>query len=261
MENGVNLYHNAAFLYDFDNRDIVQADIPFYLDYAAKYPGYILELACGTGRVSIALAQNGHKIFGLDLSDSMLEQFSAKLMSQPKTVQDNIWIEKHDMSSFQLDREFSLIIIPFRSFQCLTTEETQRSCLKCVHEHLRDDGVFIINTFRPYKKLDETWVYPEAVQWETVDEKTGNKIVKKHRGPRIDVANQIIYPEMIYQITEPEGQVFETRDPLELKYYYYDQLKDLLESSGFEIKEEFGYYDKRSVDDGGEFIFVCGKKQ
>ena len=71
--------------------------------------------------------------------------------------------------------------------------------------------------------------------------------------------NQIIYPEMIYQIVEPGGRVMEIREPLELKYYYYDQLKELLESSGLKIKEEFGYYDKSSIENGKESIFVCSK--
>lgn len=43
-----NLYEKSASLYDYDPRDIVKADIPFYLEYAAKYSGEILELACGT---------------------------------------------------------------------------------------------------------------------------------------------------------------------------------------------------------------------
>jgi 2-polyprenyl-3-methyl-5-hydroxy-6-metoxy-1,4-benzoquinol methylase len=173
-----NLYQEVAFLYDFDTRDIVKVDIPFYLEYAAKYRGNILELACGTGRVSISLAQNGYKVYGLDLSDSMLERFKKKLADQPKNVQDNIGFEKYDMSSFQLNQEFSLIIVPFRGSQALTTEEMQRNCLKCIDKHLENKGVFIINTFRPYTKMDESWVYPEIVQWEALDEKTGNKIVK-----------------------------------------------------------------------------------
>jgi SAM-dependent methyltransferase len=261
MEIQPNLYQKVAFLYDFDNRDIVKSDIPFYLEYAAKYAGNILELACGTGRVSIVLAQNGYKIYGIDLSDSMLEQFTIKLVNQPRNVENNIWIGKHDMSCFQLHQAFSLIIIPFRGFQVLTSEESQRNCLKCVYKHLKEEGVFIVNTFRPYQKMDETWIYPEMVQWEAADEATGNKIVKKHKGPKIDVINQIIYPEMIYQVIEPNGKILEVKEPLELKYYYYDQLKELLESEGFEIKEEFGYYDKSNIDDGKELIFVCGKKR
>ena len=260
MDTQPNLYPKTAFLYDFDNRDIVKSDIPFYLEYAAKYPGNILELACGTGRVALTLAENGCKIYGIDLSESMLEQFKLKLKDRPRTVRDNIRLVKDDMSDFQLDQDFSLIIVPFRAFQSLPTEESQRSCLKCVHKHLRIDGVFIINVFRPYKTMDESWIYPEIVQWEAVDAKTGNNIIKKHRGPKIDIANQIIYPEMIYQVVAPDGKVTEITEQLELKFYYYDQLKALLESEGFEIKEEYGYYDKTNIKDGKELIFVCGKK-
>lgn len=255
-----NLYLNTAFLYDFDNRDIVKSDIPFYLEYAARYSGNILELACGTGRVALELAKKGYKILGLDLSESMLEQFRLKLKHQPEAVQNNVRLARCDMSEFQLDQEFTLIIIPFRAFQSLVTEASQRNCLKCVYRHLSDDGVFIINVFRPYGPMDERWIYPEMVQWEVVDEKTGNKIIKKHRGPKIDVMNQIIYPEMIYQVIEPDGKTTEIIEPLELKYYYYDQLKSLLESEGFEIREEYGYYDKTDINDGNELIFVCGKK-
>lgn len=51
-----------------------------------------------------------------------------------------------------------------------------------------------------------------------------------------------------------------TLEVRELKFYYYNQLRDVLESSRFEIKEEFGYYDKSKIDDGNELILVCGKK-
>lgn len=62
MNNKSNLYQKTAFLYDFDNLEILKADLPFYLEFAAKYSGDILELACGTGRVSLVLAQNGYKV-------------------------------------------------------------------------------------------------------------------------------------------------------------------------------------------------------
>ena len=254
-----NVYEDTAFLYDYDTRDIVQADIPFYLEYATKYPGKILELACGTGRVAISLAKNGFKTYGIDLSDSMLEQLELKLALEPENVKSNIAFDKFDISDFDVGRSFSLVIIPFRSFQSLISEDSQRGCLKCVHKHLDMNGVFIVNAFKPYKRLDESWVYPEMVQWETIDENTGSKITKKHKGNKIDVSRQIIYPEMIYQITKPNGELKEFRGQLELKYYYYDQLKGLLESEGFCIVDEYGYYDKSDINQGKEMIFVCRK--
>jgi hypothetical protein len=60
------------------------------------------------------------------------------------------------------------------------------------------------------------------------------------------------------QVVKLDGEIVETRELLELKYYY-DQLKELLESEGFELVEEYGYYDKCSIDKGKEMILLCRK--
>ncbi len=52
----VNLFRVTASLHDLDQRNITKDGISFYLEYASKLPGSILELACGTGRVTILLA-------------------------------------------------------------------------------------------------------------------------------------------------------------------------------------------------------------
>ena len=81
-----NQYINTAKLYDLDQRDNLIADIPFYLEYAKKLNGKILELGCGTGRVSIELAKNGYFVTGLDLSESMLEIYKNKLIIYQKIL-------------------------------------------------------------------------------------------------------------------------------------------------------------------------------
>ena len=70
-----NTYEFAARLYDLDYRD--RSDVPFFR--ARAQGGSVLELACGTGRVSLALAENGARVHGLDLSPQMLGVFREKL--------------------------------------------------------------------------------------------------------------------------------------------------------------------------------------
>jgi SAM-dependent methyltransferase len=245
-----NLYLKAAKYYDYDNRDNLTADIPFYLEYAQKTGREILELGCGTGRAAIPLAEAGFCVTGLDLSDSMLDIFKEKLENVPEKVRSKVKYVKGDMSSFSFEKRYNLIIAPFRAFQALTEENDINSCLKCVHEHLSDDGLFIVNVFRPYKVLDESWCYPETVQWETADKGTGIKITKKHWGSKIDVERQIIFANFAYEISDESGSFERIEEKLSLKYYYYQQLKDYLAENGLEATEEYGWYDKSNIKNG-----------
>lgn len=254
MELG-NIYENTAWLYDYDNRDNLTDDIDFYKEYVSKLGGEVLELGCGTGRVALKLAEAGFEITGLDLSDTMLEIFSEKLKNS--SYKDNITLVKGNMSEFNLRKKYKLIIAPFRAFQSLTEEEDIINCLNCIKEHLTHKGFFILNVFRPYKELDETWCYDEVVQWEVNDDNRGHKIVKKHWGDKIDTVNQIIYPHYVFEITDSNGNMKRLKEHLKLKYYYYDQIVRHLKEAGFAIEEEYGWYDKSNIENGRELIFVC----
>ncbi|HBL84426.1 MAG: methyltransferase type 12 [Clostridiales bacterium GWF2_38_85] len=254
-----NLFRNTAWLYDVDKRDNLQADIPFYIDYAKMQKGEILELGCGTGRVSIALARQCFKVTGLDLSIQMLDIFRAKTENEPE-LKDKITIVHGDMSDFNLQKKFSMIIAPFRVFQALTEDDVIKQSLRCIREHLTYDGIFIINVFNPRPVMDEGWCYPETVQWERLDENTGNYVVKKHWGDKIDTQNQIIYPHYAYEVTDKNGIKSRHTEDLKLKYYYDNQLSQTLENAGFRIKEKFGWYDKSTIEDcKRELIFICTK--
>jgi SAM-dependent methyltransferase len=277
-----NRYINSADLYDLDQSGNPTIDIPFYMEYAKKQigdifdfecakkqngnildfkhikkrSGDILELGCGTGRVSIELAKAGYSVTGLDLSEQMLKIYRNKIKNLPKSVGEKIEIINGDMAEFHLDKKFSLIIAPFRAFQALTAENDVKNCLKCIKEHLSGDGIFIIDVFRPHKTMDESWRSEESVLWERDDEKSGIHAVKKECRERIDVNKQIIYPYFVYEVKGKNGKTERRTEYLELKYYYYEQLIELLESNDFRVLEEYGGYDKRGIESGGEFIIV-----
>lgn len=258
MENNdFNLYKNAAKYYDYDNRDNLTADIPFYHEYAQRTGREILEIGCGTGRVAIPLAEVGFCVTGLDLSDSMLNIFKEKLVNVTEQVRNRVKLINGNMSNFSFDKKYDLIIAPFRAFQALTEVNDINNCLKCINEHLKSNGLFIVNVFRPYKVLDESWCYPETVQWETVDQNIGIKITKKHWGSKIDVVKQVIYPNFAYEISDESGSFERIEEKMSSKYYYYQQIKDYLESNGLAVVEEYGWYDKSDIKDGREMIFVC----
>ena len=257
-----NLYNSSARFYDFDNRDNMLDDIPFYLEYAHRQAGShsnaeILELGCGTGRVSIILAEAGFSVTGLDLSFQMLEVFREKLEGK-KDLSDKITITCGNMARFSFDRKFSMIIAPFRAFQALTDDGEIDSALLCIREHLSGEGIFIVNVFNPRPVMDESWCYGEVVQWDRLDEKSGIRVVKKHWGDKIDTQNRVIYPHFAFEVTYPDGRAERIVDDLSLKYYYNEQLRAVIEKAGMEICEEYSWYDK-APKNGREIIFICKK--
>ncbi len=258
-----NLYLNDARFYDLDPREFLKADIPFYLRFAAKTRGPILELACGTGRITIPLAEAGHETWGLEYSETMLELFKIKMTGFPKLTTDKIHLVQGDMSHFQLDREFPLIILPCRSFQLLYDEEKENACLKTVYSHLSGNGFFIIDigNFIPNKEKEGEWVSNEEFfDWENSDPQTGCKIQRTHIRKEIDMVRQIIYPQKTYRITKPDGAIEKVVKRSPWKYFFEDQVKNLLFANGFKIVEEIGDYDGRPITEKNpEFLYVCQK--
>ncbi|MDP8267217.1 MAG: class I SAM-dependent methyltransferase [Candidatus Tenebribacter davisii] len=254
----VNTYKTTAKYYDSDNKDLLKDDIDFYLKYADELKGNVLEIGCGTGRITIPLARAEHKVWGLDVSQPMLEILVEKLKSESETTVINLNVLSGDMRNFSLNEKFKLIFIPFRTFQSLITDKDQYDCLQCCQNHLEDDGLFIVNVFKLLEgHLDESWVQPEKIDYETT--KNGITVKRTHIRERVDLKNQVIYPTLIYYVTE-DGKTEKFYEYLAMKYYYVDQLRELMQQNGFEVINEFGYYNKCSMEDGGEIIFVCRKK-
>lgn len=123
-------------------------DTPFYLALAREAAAHgraVLELACGTGRVTLPIAREGIEIVGLDNAAAMLAVARRKAAAEDLDV---TWVEA-DMRDFDLGRSFGLIIIPYRSFLHLLTDAGQAACLAAGYRHLMPGGRFALNFFAP----------------------------------------------------------------------------------------------------------------
>jgi SAM-dependent methyltransferase len=256
-----NFYNKTAYLYDLNPSAIVKDDIPFYLDYASKINGDILELACGSGRITIPLAKAGHEVWGVDISDAMTELFRKKIKHLPEDVSQKIHLIHENMTNFKINKKFPLIIIPFRSYQALIDENLQQKCIKNVYNHLSAKGCFIITLLKPINDIKNNWIKKEEIfLWENIDPGKGTKVRLYQIRKNIEPNKQVIYMDLVYYIDQDDGSEEQLVEELSLKYHYEDQIRSLLFSNGFKIIEEMGYYDGRPIKEGSEYIFVCQKK-
>ncbi len=142
-------------------------DLPFWLSLTEEYPGKILELGCGTGRVFTYLFHAGKEIFGLDQDYAMLKYFHNRAKKEslpmPQVFQANC-------SRFRLDTKFNLIIMPCNTYSTLSTIERNET-LTAVAEHLTPRGAFVFGIPNPTlmkhmprvsePELEEIFIHPE----------------------------------------------------------------------------------------------------
>ncbi len=139
-------YAQVADLYDLYARTDV--DIGYFLQEAQGCRN-VLELTCGTGRLSLPLLQAGVPLSCLDNSPEMLAILRRKLAAAGLAAP----IYEMDATRFSLPDRFDLIIIPFNSFAEFTTEQEQAAALATIRSHLAEGGRFICTLHNPPVRL------------------------------------------------------------------------------------------------------------
>jgi SAM-dependent methyltransferase len=120
------------------------ADAAFYVGLAREANGSLVELAVGTGRVAIPVAQaTGRVVIGIDSSRGMLEQ--ARLRAAEAAVE--LDLREGDMRELEVEEPAALIYCPGRSLLHLPTWADRRRCFERVAASLRPDGRFAWNAF------------------------------------------------------------------------------------------------------------------
>ena len=98
----------------------------------------ILEPGCGSGRLIVSLAKRGYDVTGFDLSDSMLNYLNKELAK--KKLKATTY--KQDMTTFEVDKPFDVVLNTFNTFRHLLTEEASESHFHAVSKALRPGGLF-----------------------------------------------------------------------------------------------------------------------
>ena len=241
--------------YDFDHS--FTFDIDFYLDYARQCGSPILELACGTGRLTIPLAQAGLTIHGLDISHNMLAICRQKVGEQ--RLDDRVHLSHADMADFDLpQKEFALTFIALRSFMLLLTQAEQRACLQHVFDHLRPGGLLIVDLIAPDLEVLAQKPDREFVTRRTFALSGGYHVIRKVRLLEHDRLKQVRRFEFLFGEYDVTGELVRGhRLPMSTRYTFRYEMQLLLEAAGFEITDLFRDFEKNPYDGSGELIVVA----
>lgn len=210
-------------------------DAAYWQAQAAQCGGPVLELACGSGRLTLPIAQQGTEIAGLDASEPMLA------LAREKSRSANLQVEWHlgDMTDFDLQSRFSLIFVPNNSIAHLLTWHDFGLCLACVRQHLTQDGWFMLDYFNPSLMLlsrDPETRYPAGI----FDAPDGSGPISVLEQVRYDAATQINHIRWFWHTEATEKE--ETSD-FSMRVYFPQELDALLVLNGFAVEAKYGDYD------------------
>lgn len=235
----------------------VEGDVPFFRALAERTGGPVLDVGCGTGRVTYALAADGFEVVGLDLSAPMLKQAEARRSALPAEFMANVEFLQADMTSFDLGRTFSLILAPFRVFQFLLTVEAQRSALASMRRHLKPDGRLVLDLFDPRLDLCAPPFLPAGPVESLVHPSTGNVVQVQRLDRTNDPAAQVFIEHWRTTELASDGSVLRTLDEsLSLRWTYRSEMRHLLELQGYEIVAEYGDFRGSAPTYGREQVWV-----
>ncbi len=265
LERGTDDHYQDAELYDFEYADR-KNDIRWYRRLAKKHAaeGPILELGAGTGRISIPLAEDGHRVLALDRAPNMLERLRERIDGQP-------WAERivptpGEMTSIPLpDASVPFVISPFNAMMHLYTWEELLRTFREVVRVLRPGGVFAFDVELP----DLMWLRWDPDERHAVTRfthpVTGEKLVYS-TNHIYDDGTQICHIRLYYDDAPPRGRKFRPPDkPRKLvhlahRQIFPEEIRALTYVAGLSIESHTGdFIDITLQPDLASQCVVCTK--
>jgi len=227
-----------------------QKDVEFWLDLAKEIGDPILELACGSGRITIPLAQAGYRITGLDYSSEML-----KILYNKSEHSENLTILNSDMVNFQSEDRFKFIFISYSSFQQLLNRKDQIACLKNIHRHLSKDGILAMDIGR---KICEGEDIAEYKHLYTAFYPKDDSTVSMFTSFKTDRKRMVRYWTDKYLKYFKNGQKETYINHIALKECDLNHMQDLFRFTGFKITEVYGSFRKDPLkEESNNAIYIA----
>lgn len=251
MTEGWQGWDEYAPFYDWENaRTVQRRDVLFWQRLAAAQDGPVLELGCGTGRISVPVAQTGARIVGIDRSTPMLARARQRLRRRRLDAA----LLRGDIRSLPFRRaKFQLVMAPYGILQSLTRERDLTATLRSVAGVVRRGGLFAID------------LVPDLLRWSEYDRRVslagrkGSGHVTLTESVRQDRRKGLTIFDQEY--AERRGrQRTVHRFSLTFRTVSVPQMRRRLEAAGFRVEAVLGDYDGGPWDPRADVWVVLARR-
>jgi SAM-dependent methyltransferase len=243
----LDLYADADF-YDLEFRSRAH-ELPFYEAWARRAAGPVLEVACGTGRLTLPLARAGVDVTGLDVAPAMLARARRKAEEEGLRVE---WLLQ-DCRAFTSPRTFALIFLASNALQHLHDRTSLEAFFARARRHLAPGGLLILDVFNPdVRKLSRG---PDArYHFKDFPDAHGQPI-RVEAASEYDAGAQLLRFRLHY--LDAAGGEVRTKQ-VTMRCFFPEELLALCHHNSFEVLQRYGDYSEQPFTSGApKQILIC----
>ena len=236
--------------YDIEEGERSAPRIAFYYNLAKTVGGPVMEIACGSGLVTIPIAAQGLDITGVDLARPMLEHARKKAEQQNLNI---CWVEA-DARSFNLGAQYQFIYLTGNAFQAFLRREDQETMLTVVKRHLAPNGIFAFETRNPagHDLTDQA-------------EEEFDQSYTSVEGHEVSVSFTQTYDPLTqvmcwtsYRRWKDGEQEKKKETHIACRFTYPQELQALLHYNGFQVIKQYGNWNKEALSASSpSIISIC----
>ncbi len=204
-------------------------------------PLRILEPFCGTGRILIPLALDGHELVGLDQAQGMLARAQAKIALLPAEVQARITLSEADVTSAEWPQGFDLVILGGNCFYELATPQEQEQCLVSTAASLNPGGHVYVDNDHMEGDLDKSWRRPGVSQgFPTGTCADGTRVESTTETIWYDAPLRLVRSRRCTTVTLPDGSTIRKEYVQQKHPVSAVEVQTWLETHGFLVERMYG---------------------
>ncbi|GHO44724.1 class I SAM-dependent methyltransferase [Ktedonospora formicarum] len=234
----MNNYDLIAPFYDIEHAGFDE-DLDMYRNFAELCGGKILELASGSGRVLLPLAEDGYEVTGVDTSERMLA--IARESLNDAGLSTRCTLAQQNLCELHLEQKYRMAFIALGSFAHITARAQQKQALAAIRAHLSPGGMFILDISNSDLRYMEamsgqmlhqgTWQYDDAT-WLT-----------HFVSPASTPDRHLLELTHFYDQHTQGGPIQRTVTTTHHYLFERGEIELLLEQAGFLVKDVYGDYD------------------
>lgn len=227
--------------YDLDLTDD-PGDLDLYLAMAARTGGPVLELAVGSGRLAVPLAQAGYAVTGVDLDPAMLARARAVWEQAPssrgpkRARSGSLELIEADLVSVDLPARYGLAFIALNSLFQVGPAERQRAAIANLARHLRPGGIAVVDVELPDGPELASWDGRMVLDWVREDPEAPGTSVSRMSSARHDPVTASTVLTVLYDAVDGSGTVRRVTRTDRLHHVTVSQLVDAATGAGLAVE-------------------------